>query len=113
MRLDCFDPAAEDFGDAPGLGDAAAGCERRLGIEDFTDGADAGFIHVGCKALEKFPGPGAVLGIDTEPGVNKWTYQPRPNGALVVGCVAGAQVAEVFRFVIGMIAAQRAKSHRR
>ncbi len=36
-------PGAEDFGDAPGLGEAAARGEGRVAIEDFADGAEARF----------------------------------------------------------------------
>jgi hypothetical protein len=38
-----LNPAPENFGDAPCLGDAAARHKRRFGVEDFADGADSGF----------------------------------------------------------------------
>jgi hypothetical protein len=41
-----FLQTAQRFRDAPGLGDAAARSERRLGVEDFADRADAGFSEM-------------------------------------------------------------------
>jgi hypothetical protein len=35
------DPAAEHFGDTPGLRDASSRRERLVAIEDFTDGSDS------------------------------------------------------------------------
>ena len=48
-------PAAQDLGDAPGLRDAAAREERRLGVEDFADLPDAGFVEVLIEAREQVP----------------------------------------------------------
>ena len=59
-----FDPGAEDFGDAPGLGDAAARFERRFGVKDFVDGADAAFVQVSSETLQKFSRTGFVLRMD-------------------------------------------------
>ena len=47
-----LDPAAEHLGDAPGLGDAAAGGVGRLGVEDLADAADARLVEVTRKAGE-------------------------------------------------------------
>lgn len=44
---------AEDFGDAPGLGGAAAWGEGWLGVKDFGDGADAGFCEMRLEADKK------------------------------------------------------------
>ena len=43
----------EHFRHAPGLGDAAAGMIRRLGVEDLADRADAGFVQVRLEAGEQ------------------------------------------------------------
>ena len=56
-----FDPGAQHFGDAPGLRDAAAGSERRFGIEDFADGADAGLVQVRPEPVEKLARLGAIV----------------------------------------------------
>ena len=39
-------PDAEDFGDAPGLGDGAAGEVRRVALEDLGDAAEACVVEV-------------------------------------------------------------------
>src|SRR3954468_22966300 len=80
-------PAAEHLGDAPGLGDAAAGGVRLLGVEDLADRAEAGLVQVGDEPLEEPPGAGAVVGVDLQPGVDEGADQPGPDGPLVVGGV--------------------------
>ena len=47
------DVAPEDFGDAPGLGDAAAFGVRGLGVENFADGADAAVVEMRFEAVEE------------------------------------------------------------
>ena len=43
----------EELRDAPGLSDAAAGCERRLRVEDLADRADTCLIEVWLEAGEE------------------------------------------------------------
>ena len=50
---------AQRFGDAPGLGEAAARRERRLGVEDLADRADAGFAQLLLQAVEQAARAGA------------------------------------------------------
>src|ERR1044071_4620902 len=96
-----FDQAAQDFGDAPGLRDAAARREWRLGVEDLVDRADATLRKVLLEAAQKTAGFRASLGMHLEPGVDERADQPGPHGALVIGRVAGAHSAEITRLVFG------------
>src|SRR6185437_1792293 len=50
-----FHPAAEHFGHAPGLSDAAARSMRLFGVEEFADRAQAGLIEVSREGLEEMP----------------------------------------------------------
>ena len=45
------EPSPQDLRDAPGLRDTAAGLKRLLGIEDFTDTADASNEQVISECL--------------------------------------------------------------
>jgi len=65
------------------------------------------------KAMEEAPGPSVVVWIDLEPGINKGAYEPGPDSALVIGCVARAQVAIVACLVLGMVRCQRPQAYRR
>jgi hypothetical protein len=55
------------------------------------------------KAVQEAPSSSVVVRVDLEPGVNKGAYEPGPNRALVIGCVAGAQVAVVAGLIGGMV----------
>src|SRR5204862_416067 len=101
------------FSDAPGLSDAAARRERRPGIEDFADRTDAGFGDDGFKAGEETARPLRFVRVDLEPGVDERPDQPGPHRALVIGGIAGAQIAEIARLEIGFVWRQRAQSDRR
>ena len=59
--LRCLDPASQHFGNAPGLGDAAACKVRFAGVEDLTDCADAIVAEVLRKSLEESSGAGLVV----------------------------------------------------
>src|SRR4051794_6687305 len=50
-------PAAEHFGNAPRLRDAAARQEGRLGVEHFADLADAGFVQVPIEPGQQIAQP--------------------------------------------------------
>ena len=58
-----FDPAAEDFRDAPCLGDAASRRVGRVGVEDLADGADAGLVEMRDESSEKPAGGGGLVGM--------------------------------------------------
>src|SRR4029434_2246837 len=101
-----FHPAPQHFGHAPSLCDAAPGRKRLFSIEDLADGANTGFAKMCLKAMQAAPGPSVVVWIDLKQGVNKGAYEPGPDSALVIGCVASAQVAIVACLVLGMIRRQ-------
>src|SRR5215217_6310643 len=102
----CPDQAPQDFSHAPGLGDAAAGGEWRLGIEDIVDRADTGLGEVLLEPPQKTAGLLAAVGMNLEPGVDERADQPSPDSALVIGRVAGAQIAEIARLVFGVAGRQ-------
>ena len=52
------------------------------------------------EAVEQPPRAGAVVGMHLQPGVDERADQPGPDGALVIGGVARAQVAVVARLVV-------------
>ena len=54
---------AHRLGDAPGLGDAAARREGRLGVEDLADGPEAGLGELLLEADEKAASAGAIAGV--------------------------------------------------
>src|SRR3977135_1267538 len=54
-RSSRLDESAQHFGDAPGLGDAAARGEGGLGIKDLADRADAGLGEMRFETDEKMP----------------------------------------------------------
>jgi hypothetical protein len=53
------------------------------------------------KAVEEMPRRCAIIGVDLEPGIDERANEPSPHCALVIGCIAGTQVAEIVRPVIG------------
>src|SRR5262249_54965462 len=77
------------------------------------DGANTGFAEMCLKAVQKASGSSVVVWVDLEPGVNKGTYGPGPDSALVIGRVAGAQITVVACLVLGMVRRQRPQAHRR
>ena len=91
---DRLHPSAQHLGDAPGLGDAAARRERRLGVEDLADRADARLARGACaKPSRNCRAPARSSGWTLQPGVDERADQPGPDRPLVVGGVARAQVA--------------------
>src|SRR5436190_2560264 len=76
---------AQHFGDAPGLRDAPARHERRLGIEDLADRSDTRVAQVAVETVEYPACAVAVLWIHLQPRVDERPDQPRPHRALVVG----------------------------
>src|SRR5436853_7501785 len=88
-------PAPQHFSHAPGLRHAATGRKRLFCIEDLADGANTSFAEMRLKAVQEASGSSVVVWVDLYPGVNKGTYEPGPDSALVIGPVAGAQVTVV------------------
>src|ERR1700733_138413 len=96
-----FDEAAQHFGDAPGLSDAAARREGRLGVENLADRADSSLPDVRLEAVEKMARRRYVIRMDPQPGIDERTDQPSPDRPLMIGSIAGPQIAEVARLEIG------------
>src|SRR4051794_9596196 len=85
----------QHFGHAPGLRDAATRRVRRLGIEDLADRTETGLAQMRLEAAERLPCALPVTREHFEPGIDERPSQPSPDGALVIGCIARAQVAKV------------------
>ena len=71
---------SKHLGDTPGLGWAAAWGVRGFGVEDLGYLADTGLAQVSLKS-GKFGWP---LRIHTPDGIYKASYEPTPNGSLMV-----------------------------
>src|SRR5205807_608006 len=69
-------PAAQHFRHAPRLVDAAARREGGLGVEDFVDRADTGFIEMILKGCQSLARPFKILAMNPEPGVDEGSDQP-------------------------------------
>src|SRR5271154_5513472 len=54
------------------------------------------------ETVEEMSRSREIIGVDLQPGIDKRADQPSPYGALVVGSIPGAQVAEIARFVVGL-----------
>ena len=65
------------------------------------------------ETVKEMPRRRSVFGVNPEPGIDERADQPGPHRSLVIGGVAGAQVAEIPRFVIGLARGERAQSNRR
>ena len=102
-RSAAFDPAPQDFGHAPGLRDASARCEGRFGVENFADGSDASLSQMRLEAVQEFAGAFQIAGMNFEPGIDERPDQPGPHRPLMIGGVAGAEVAVVLRLVVLVI----------
>ena len=64
----------------------------------------------GTKPSRNRAGAGGVVGVDLQPGVDERADQPGPDGALVIGGVAGAQVAVVVGLVVRVARRERAQA---
>src|SRR5262249_40912717 len=97
-----FRPTAQHLGHTPPLGYAAARRERLLGVEHLAHRADTRLMEMFGEPFQETTGPRPVLRVDLEPGVEEGADKPRPDGALVIGRVAGPQVAVIHRLVVGV-----------
>src|SRR4051794_14264571 len=103
---------AKHLGDAPCLRDAAARRERRLGVEDLADRADRGLAEMRLEPGQEAAGRFLLVGIGPHPGVDKRADQPGPHRPLVIGRVAGPQIAEIARLVVRLAWRQRTQPNR-
>jgi len=86
---------AQDFGDTPGLGDAAHRAKGLLGLEDLADRAEPGLGQVSRKGFEHTPSRRAIA-MDAEVGIEVGSEEPRPDQPLVIGGIAGALIATFY-----------------
>src|ERR1019366_7579749 len=94
-----FQQRPQHLGHAPRLRHAAARIERRLGVEDFADRADAGGSQLGAETVEEGECACGIARVHFQPGIDEGADQPGPDRALVIGGVAGAEVA-IVRFLV-------------
>ena len=87
-------PCAQDFGDGPGLCDAAAGRKWSITVENFAERAEAARINLAAERLEETQCRFAVM-VNTVVCEREGTKQPAPDGALMIGSVAFARAAAV------------------
>src|SRR5215472_4312411 len=112
---DILSQRAEEFGDAPGLGDAAAGCVRSVAVGDLADLAEAGLLEMLLEVVEPCGGLGAgcgAAGVHFDIGGDERAEEPGPDGALMVGAVAAGDIAFVAAAVVRVLGRKSAKTHR-
>src|SRR5260370_21903704 len=85
-------PCTQDFGDGPGLCDAAAGRKRSVTVENFAERAEAARINLAAERLEKTQSRFAVV-VDAIVRESERPEQPAPDGALMISDVAIASAA--------------------
>src|SRR5579872_6211736 len=104
IRTNAFglDPASHQFCDTPGLHDTASWSKRRFRVEDFAYRSDAAFAEVMSETLQEGASLAEFVRMQTQIGVDKWSNQPGPDGPLMIGGIARAQIAVVTRFVVRM-----------
>src|ERR1700731_506197 len=87
-------PCAQDFGDGPGLCDAAAGRKGSITVENFAERAEAARINLAAERLEETQRRFAVM-VDAIVREREGPEQPAPDGALMISGVAIAGAAAV------------------
>src|SRR3569833_2270721 len=107
------DERTQQRGDAPGLRDAAARCERWDRVEHLADRADTRFAEVRDEAFELRASLGDVIRLQPHPRVDVGTDQPAPHGALVIRRIARAKVAVVAGLELWIAGCERALADRR
>src|SRR6266851_2777459 len=101
-----LDESAQHFGDTPGLGDAAARGEGRLGIEDLADRADAGLGEVGFETVEKMPcrlAPVGIVFVDPVASIGKEKLTHRTD----IGAVEIYRLAPFVGVAVGEISCRK------
>ena len=84
-----------------------------LRIEDFTNGAYATFIEMFVEAVEKRCEGRRIVGIGSSPRIEEGADKPCPYGSLMVGSIAGPEIAIVFFFVVIVSWRKRPQTDRR
>src|SRR5947209_14548337 len=105
-------PRPERLGDAPGLRDAPAGSEGRIGVEDLGDRADPKVAEmVGERRQERQRGRGVAVGLEV--GEREGAEKPGPDRALMVRTVACALIAAVVAPIVGIARSEATQPERR
>src|ERR1700694_1997949 len=100
---------AEDFGNAPGLRNAAHWPGGRLRLEDLADRAQAGIEKVRPEWLQKLAGH-LRIALDAKVRVEIRSHEPGPRHPHVIGGVARALIASVGRLIAGVIGTEGPQS---
>src|SRR4030095_7858911 len=103
-------PYTQHLGHAPRLRDAATRRIRRLGVENLADRADTRLVEMHDKAVHRAACSLAIVRKDSQPRVDERSYEPRPDGTLVVRRVAGAKIAEIPRLEIPILRRERTQA---
>src|SRR3989442_10383366 len=101
--LRCLHPAAQHFRHAPCLRDAATGDMRFARIEHFTDRTQTGIAKMDRKSFKKLTCALFVIWMYLQPGRDKRTDEPRPDRALMISAITGAEIARINRFVFRIV----------
>src|SRR4029079_15914618 len=105
-------PCSKNFGNAPRLGDAARGGERRIAVEDFTDLADARVAQVRADAVEIGAGL-CEIAVHAVVRTYEWAQQPAPHGPLVISPIAFAGTTDVGADISHRVRREAAQPHGR
>src|SRR5665213_2682737 len=104
--------AAKNFSHAPRLRNARSRRMRLFGVEYLADRPDARLAQMRLEGGKKTLRLIAPFRIHSQPGIYKRSYEPRPHRTLVVGGIARAEIAVVFRLIIGIFRRKRPQAHR-
>src|SRR5260370_28953724 len=99
-------PRLDHASDGPGLGGRTAREVRRLGFEDFADGAEPGIEQViphGAETVQRHIG----IAVHAEFRQRVMAEQPGPDRPLMIGAVAVPRVASIMRLVVGVAGRKR------
>src|SRR5512143_3204614 len=103
-------PAAQRFGDAPGLRDAATWRKGLVRVEDLANRTDTRLVERVKQSLQISTCLSALLRVHFEPCVYVRSVKPGPHRSLVIRRIAGAQVSVVLRLVIGVSRRERSQT---
>src|SRR5438034_10889518 len=98
---------AQDFADAPGLGDAAHRAKGRLTFENLADRADSRVGQVSRKRFEHAANC-RTIALGAAVGSEVGSKEPRPGQSLVIRGIAGPPTAAVARLIPLVSGPQRA-----
>jgi len=87
-------PSAQDFGDGPGLSDAAARRERAIAVKNLAEGPQTVRMELLAKGLEETQRFLAVT-VHAVVGEHERAKQPAPSGAPMIGSVTVARTATI------------------